>query len=53
MRGAFSLTLLDSNRDGDEGQSNRPGPQRQNGQQSRQSGGWDAPSGDLDDEIPF
>lgn len=28
-------------------------PQRQNGQQSRQSGGWDAPSGDLDDEIPF
>jgi len=27
--------------------------QHQSGQQSRQSGGWDAPSGDLDDEIPF
>ncbi|GBQ89071.1 single-stranded DNA-binding protein [Asaia krungthepensis] len=46
------LTLLDNNRDGDEGQSNRPAPQRQNGQQSRQSGGWDSPR-DLDDEIPF
>ena len=47
------LTLLDNNRDSDEGQSNRPAPQRQNSQQSSQSGGWDAPSGDLDDEIPF
>ncbi|MDR6182012.1 single-stranded DNA-binding protein [Asaia bogorensis] len=47
------LTLLDSNRDGDEGQSNRPAPQRQSGQKPSQSGGWEAPSGDLDDEIPF
>ena len=43
------LTLLDNNRDGDEGQNNRPAPQRQ---QSRQSSGWDSPR-DLDDEIPF
>lgn len=48
------LTLLDSNRDSDEGQSNRPAPQRQSGQQSSQSSGWDAPSGDdFDSEIPF
>ncbi|WP_406586415.1 single-stranded DNA-binding protein [Asaia lannensis] len=49
VRGAFSLTLLDNNRDGDEGQSNRPAPQRQNGQQSRPT----APADDLNDEIPW
>lgn len=43
------LTLLDNNRDGDEGQSNRPAPQRQGGQQSRQT----APADDLNDEIPW
>ncbi|WP_025886525.1 single-stranded DNA-binding protein [Asaia prunellae] len=47
------LTLLDNNRDGDEGQDNRPAPQRQSGQQSHQSSGWNAPPGDLDDSIPF
>ena len=36
----------------DRGQSDY-GSQRQSGQQSSQSSGWDAPSGDLDDEIPF
>ncbi len=43
------LTLLDNNRDGDEGQSNRPAPQRQTGQQSRPA----APADDLNDEIPW
>lgn len=46
------LVLLDSARDNEGGQSERPAPQRQNSQQSRQSSGWDNPS-DLDDEIPF
>lgn len=43
------LTLLDNNRDSDEGQSNRPAPQRQSGQQSRPT----SPADDLNDEIPF
>lgn len=60
------LVLLDSSRDGDAGggsgyESSAPrqlGASRSGGsaqQPSRggSSGGWDAPAGDLDDEIPF
>lgn len=55
VRGAFSLTLLDNNRDGEESQSDRGFQQRREPQcqQSRQSGGWDAPFGDDFDSIPF
>lgn len=46
------LTLLDNNRDGDEGQSNRPAPQRHEIGTRANSTVWGS-GGDLDDEIPF
>lgn len=56
FRGELEL-LTSKARDGDEGQNNRPAPQRRNGQQSRQSNEWDgyapAGGGDLDTDIPF
>jgi len=56
------LTLLDSNR-GEEGGAGEgggygggrasSGPPRTSGGGGRGGSGWDAPKGDLDDEIPF
>lgn len=60
------LVLLDSSRDGDAGGgsgyepsaprqlgSSRSGGSAQQPSRGASSGGWDAPAGDLDDEIPF
>ncbi|AOX18716.1 single-strand DNA binding protein Ssb [Kozakia baliensis NRIC 0488] len=53
------LTILDSkhNEDGAQDRGGYDNPPRQSNRQAPQqgtnAGGWDAPSGDLDDEVPF